>query len=170
MKNSACKTENGYEIIGFGGKPVNVTDRIEKEACKCITESLLWNPNPKQFNSEQLKEIKKELPLWVAKNVKGFSAEDQKLLEAQLEKMNDKELLEKLKYKFSYFGKPASEEIPVYVMKIESVWAYCPNYSDEYAVYGKKDKFGFEFYPLKDKPNYSIIENQEWAEEELGKK
>ncbi|WP_419868499.1 hypothetical protein [Chryseobacterium sp. CT-SW4] len=170
MKNSQCKSESGYEMIGFGGKPVNVTDKIEKENCKCITESLLWNPSPKKLSTEQLQQIRKALPVWAAENVKNFSADDKKTLENQLEKMKDEELLEKLKYKFSYFGKPALEEIPVYAIKIESAWAYYPDYSDEYAAYGKKDKFGFEYYPLKDKPDYPLLENEEWAEEELGKK
>lgn len=168
MENEICKTENGYEIIGFGGKPVNIDDKIKKEKCKCITESLLFNPNPKKFSPEQLAELRNELPEWASKNIKDFSDNDKKEL-ADILKLEDAELLKKFEYQFSYFGKPASEEIPVYIFKIKSVPAYCPNFTDEYAVYGKKDKFGVELYPLKDKPDYPKIENKDWAKTELGR-
>lgn len=168
-KNWACKTMNGYEITGYGGHPIDVTHKIEEENCKCITQSLLVNPNPKKFTGEQLRVLRQQLPQWAGKNIDGFSENDRKELAGSLQQMNDSELLAKLEYCFSYFGKPASEEIPVYTIKIKSATAYCPNYAEEYTMYGKKDKFGFEPYPFKDKPDYPIIENKNWAENEFGK-
>jgi hypothetical protein len=110
IENIWCKTENGYEITGFGGMPINIDDRI-KEGCKCLNSSMLWNPDPKPFDYKQLQEIRKELPGWAVKNVKDFSEEDKKDLAQELNRMSDAELLEKLKYRFSYFGKPTREEI-----------------------------------------------------------
>ncbi len=167
MKNCDCKTENGYEVIGFGGKPINVNDKIEKKGYKCLSESLLWNPNPKKMSEEQLNHIRKELPEWAAGNVENFSEKDKISLSGDLSQWDNEEFMGKLEYKFSYFGKPAAEEIPVYTFKINNTSVYFPNYTDEYSVYGKKDKFGFEYFPAVQKPNYQIIENEEWIETEV---
>ncbi len=35
-------------------------------------------------------------------------------------------------------------------------------------MYGKKDNFGFEIYPINDKPEYPLIENKDWAKNEFG--
>lgn len=167
MKNIACKTENGYELIGYGGKPVDITHKIEKENCECLNQTVMVNPKAMQFNKNQLDLLRKELPNWAKKNIKNFSTNDEKSLINELN-ISDNELLKKFKYKFSYFGKPIQEEIPIYIYTIKSVPAYCPNYIQEYSMYGKKDNFGFEIYPINDKPEYPLIENKDWAKNEFG--
>lgn len=167
MKNIECKTENGYELIGYGGKPVDITQKIEKENCECLNRSVLVNPKPLQFNSYQLKQLRKVLPDWAKENIKNFSSNDEEALIAELN-MSDTDLLKKIKYKFSYFGKPTEEEIPIYIYSIKSIPVYCPNYIQEYSMYGKKDNFGFEIYPISSKPDYPIVENKDWAKNEFG--
>ncbi|WP_162087103.1 hypothetical protein [Chryseobacterium aquaeductus] len=170
MKNCDCKTENGYEIIGFGGKPIEVTHKIEKEGYKCISESVLWNPNPKKMTNEQLESLRNEIPEWASKNIQNFSDADKVLLISQLKNVSNKDFSEQLKYKFSYFGKPASQEIPIYEFQLNETSVFCPNYSDEYEMYGKKDKFGFEFYPESEKPNYPNILTKDDVANESGYK
>jgi hypothetical protein len=169
MKNRWCKTENGYEIIGFGGMPINIDTRIEKDGCECLTESLLWNPNPKQFDYNQLHEIREKLPAWAVKNIKNFTEEDIKELAQELARMSDAELLEKLKYRYSFFKYSRYQEIYVYTLKIKGRYAYCINYQEVYDHYGNKEAYppNDEFYE-KLKVYYPIIENEDWARNEFG--
>ena len=40
LKNSSCKTEDGsYEI--WGSTPIDITEKINKRECECISESLI---------------------------------------------------------------------------------------------------------------------------------
>jgi hypothetical protein len=167
MENIWCKTEDGrYEIWAF--TPIDVTDRIEKEGCKCLSGSLLWNPDPLLFDYRQLQEIRKELPGWAVKNVKDFSEEDKKDLAQELNRMSDAELLKKLKYRYSFFAKLVDTEVPVYTIKIKSVQAYCLNYFLVYEVYDGKYSIDNDPEPFGKKPNYPIIENEDWARNEFG--
>lgn len=169
MKNFDCKTENGYELIGYGGTPVNITKKIEDENCECLNEIVIVNPHPKLFSKTQLRELKNNLPVWAKNNLSNFTEQDVKNLIEELQ-VSDDELQKKFKYKFSYFGKPAEAEIPIYTFSIKNHTVYCPNYFDEYSNYGLKDKFGFEAFPQEDKPDYPIIENENWALNEFGLK
>lgn len=170
MKNCDCKTENGYEIIAYGGKPIDITHKIENEGYRCLTESTVWNPNPSKMSEENLDNLREKIPEWASKNILGFSEVDKADLETYLSKLSNKDFSEKLEYKFSSFGKPASQEIPIYEFMINKTSVFCPNYNDEYSMYGKKDKFGFEFFPENEKPNYPVILNKESLENELGYK
>ena len=91
MKNMWCKTEDGrYEI--WGTTPYDITERIEKEGCECLSESLLWNPKPKAFDPQQLQEIRQELPNWAMKNIPNFTTKDKQDLQRELTVMSDTDL------------------------------------------------------------------------------
>ncbi|MFV0304021.1 MAG: hypothetical protein ACK5IC_00900 [Moheibacter sp.] len=136
MKNEVCKTQNGYELVRDNGMPINIDEKIEK-GCECITKYQIINPNPKQFSSEQLKEIRKQLSKWAIKNVNNFSDEDSKNLFLEIDKLSDVELLMKIKYKYSFI-EDSGEEVYVFSMKILNTYAYFINYNELYQYYKNK--------------------------------
>lgn len=170
MKNMWCKTEDGrYEI--WGTTPYDITERIEKEGCECLSESLLWNPKPKAFDPQQLQEIRQELPNWAMKNIPNFTTKDKQDLQRELTVMSDTDLLKKLKYRYSFLRYSRYQEIYVYTLKIKGKNAYCINYKEVYDHYENKEAYppNDEFYE-KLKKYYPIIENEDWARNEFRNK
>ena len=159
IKNIWCMTEdNRYEV--WSSTPNDITENIKKGECECISESLIVEKKPNPLSKTQLFEIKKELPNWAIKNIKDFTIQDKQVLISELSNLTDEEFSKKLKYKYSFLEKFTSCFVPVYIFKIKSNVAYCPNYSRAYDLYdGKHAPKHDNIEPFGKKPNYPIIES-----------
>lgn len=165
IKNMWCKSESGaYEV--WGNTPVDITEKINKGECKCISESLIIEERPNHFNEIQLKQIRNELPNWAVNNIKGFSEKDKNSLSVKLKQFTDKEFLQKLEYKYTFVDDTyLTCFVPVFVFSIGSEKAYCPNYQCVYDDYKRliKDSEGIKILSKRKPPNYPIIESESWA-------
>ena len=164
LKNSSCKTEDGsYEI--WGSTPIDITEKINKGECECISESLIIENDPNVFSKVQIFEIKKELPNWAIKNVQGFSEKDKTNLVFELNKLSNEEFSKSLKYKYSFLADVVGCLVPVYTFKVKSSNAYFPNYKCVNEAYdsASSESDGFKLLPISEKPNYPIIESETWA-------
>ncbi|MEO8255704.1 MAG: hypothetical protein ABI554_15105 [Flavobacterium sp.] len=171
IENMWCKSENGhYEI--WGKTPVDITEKIKKQECECISDGLIIESKPALFNKTQLEEIKKQLPVWVFNNIKGFSEKDKAELSLQLKGFTDQEFLQKLEYQYSFIEDTyLTCFVPVYIFKIGSKKAYIPNYKCVYDDYKRleEDPERVKFLSKQKAPNYPIIESESWARN-LGEK
>lgn len=171
IKNIWCKSEKGkYEI--WGKTPVDISEKIKKEECECISDGLIIEAKPALFNKTQLEEIKKQIPVWASHNIEGFSEKDKSALSLKLKNLTDQEFLKKLEYRYSFLeDKYLTCFIPVYIFTIGSKKAYIPNYKCVYDDYKRLSKTveGAKFLLNQKAPNYPIIESESWARN-LGEK
>lgn len=172
IKNMWCLAEDwragsGYEIGQHNSSlPYDITEQIKKGECECISDNLIIEDNPTPLNKIQLQKIKKELPNWAINNIKDFSEQDKLDLSVEIRELTDNEFLEKLEYKFTFIdGTHLTCFVPVYVFKVASKKAYCPNYQCVYDDYKRlsSDPEGIKFLSNRKPPNYPIIESESWA-------
>ncbi|WP_456311768.1 hypothetical protein [Pseudomonas shirazensis] len=165
IKNMWCKSESGkYEI--WGKTPVDITEKIQKDECECISDGLVIEAKPALFDETQLKEIKKQLPVWASNNIKDFSEKDKSELSLQLKGFTDQEFSHKLEYKYSFIDYTyLTCFVPVYIFTIGSKKAYIPNYKCVYDDYKRlnKDVEEIKLLSKQKAPNYPIIESESWA-------
>jgi len=161
LKNMSCRTENGtYEI--WGNTPVQINDKIKNEDCECISETLIKEKLPLALTNNQIESIKKELPEWAVKNVKGFTENERVNLSDQFKKLTNEEFLEKLEYEYTFVDSSyLTCFVPVYTFTFGSTKAYIPNYQCVYDNY-KKAKKNNNSLKIKT-PNYPVIESKSWA-------
>lgn len=171
IKNMWCVSENGkYEI--WGKTPIDITEKIKKEECECISDILIIETKPAFFNKSQLEEIKKELPVWASSNIEGFSEKDKSALSLKLKELTDQEFSQKLEYRYSFIEDTfLTCFVPVYVFTIGSKKAYIPNYKCVYDDYKRLNRSieGIRFLANRKAPIYPLIESEDWARN-FGKK
>lgn len=170
IKNINCRGET-YKYEMWDTMPINFTKRIESGECECISSDLYINSKIKKFSKQQLLEIRKKLPDWLDKNTKNLSLNDKIDLKELISK-SDKDLLEDIKYKYSFIDAKTSAEVYVSKIKVNSIKIYLIDYKNVYYQYFKpsNETNSFKLNLEKERPNFSIIQSEAWIKTQFGEK